>query len=115
KAKKSGKKSGMKAVVVDKGVKEESQNGTANQVATTSFPKRLFKIGDIICKFAKQLSESPTVLQSYVKCTSHNINMSTGCLNGGGQVKPKPGQSGKDLVQASDATYMENVLVADPL
>ncbi|GJY16779.1 hypothetical protein Tco_0387201 [Tanacetum coccineum] len=53
----------MKAVVVDKGVKEESQNGTANQVATTSFPKRLFKIGDIICKFAKQLSESPTVLQ----------------------------------------------------
>lgn len=38
----------------------------------------------------------------------------SGCLNGGGQLKPKPGQSGKDLVQALESTYMENVLVADP-
>nr|GEY51371.1 protein NAR1 [Tanacetum cinerariifolium] len=38
----------------------------------------------------------------------------SGCLNGGGQLKPKPGQSGKDLVQALETTYMENVLVADP-
>nr|XP_043610466.1 protein NAR1 isoform X2 [Erigeron canadensis] len=37
-----------------------------------------------------------------------------GCLNGGGQLKPKPGQSGKDLIQALETTYMENVLVADP-
>lgn len=38
----------------------------------------------------------------------------SGCLNGGGQLKPKPGQSGKDLIQALETTYMETVLVADP-
>lgn len=38
----------------------------------------------------------------------------SGCLNGGGQLKPKPGQSGKELIQALETTYMENVLVSDP-
>ncbi|GJW42280.1 SRG1-like protein [Tanacetum coccineum] len=69
KAKKSGKKSGMKAVVADKGVKEESHNGTTNQVATTSFPKRLFKITmakslelEDNC-FSKHFTEERDVLQ----------------------------------------------------
>ncbi|GJR67656.1 hydroxy monocarboxylic acid anion dehydrogenase [Tanacetum coccineum] len=64
KEKKSEKKSGTKATLEDKGVKVESRNGTADQKATTSSPKKLFKIGDTICKIAKQLSESPTVLQN---------------------------------------------------
>ncbi|KAJ0808746.1 putative Iron hydrogenase, small subunit, Iron hydrogenase, large subunit [Helianthus annuus] len=38
----------------------------------------------------------------------------SGCLNGGGQLKPKPGQSGKDLIQALETAYMENVLVTNP-
>uniref|UniRef100_A0A5B7ARH9 Putative cytosolic Fe-S cluster assembly factor narfl n=1 Tax=Davidia involucrata TaxID=16924 RepID=A0A5B7ARH9_DAVIN len=38
----------------------------------------------------------------------------SGCLNGGGQIKPKPGQSAKDLIQSLETIYMENVLVADP-
>lgn len=38
----------------------------------------------------------------------------SGCLNGGGQLKPKPGQSGKELIQSLETAYMENVLVADP-
>lgn len=33
----------------------------------------------------------------------------TGCLNGGGQIKPNPGQSAKDLIQSLEATYAENV------
>lgn len=38
----------------------------------------------------------------------------SGCLNGGGQLKPNPGQSGKDLIQLLESTYIENVLVKDP-
>ncbi|KAA8519200.1 hypothetical protein F0562_013456 [Nyssa sinensis] len=38
----------------------------------------------------------------------------SGCLNGGGQIKPKPGQSAKELIQSLETIYMENVLVADP-
>ncbi|KAK9664461.1 hypothetical protein RND81_14G043400 [Saponaria officinalis] len=38
----------------------------------------------------------------------------SGCLNGGGQIKPKPGQSGKDLIQQLETVYMSNVLAADP-
>ncbi|KAD1475659.1 hypothetical protein E3N88_42763 [Mikania micrantha] len=51
------------------------------------------------------------------KCDYHYLEIMacpSGCLNGGGQLKPKPGQSGKNLIQALEATYMENVLVADP-
>ncbi|XP_047313244.1 protein NAR1 [Impatiens glandulifera] len=38
----------------------------------------------------------------------------SGCLNGGGQIKPRAGQSAKDLIQTLETIYMENVLVADP-
>ncbi|CAM8981945.1 unnamed protein product [Rhodiola kirilowii] len=38
----------------------------------------------------------------------------SGCLNGGGQIKPKHGQSGKELLQSLEAVYTDNVLVADP-
>ncbi|XP_027185315.1 protein NAR1 [Coffea eugenioides] len=39
----------------------------------------------------------------------------SGCLNGGGQIKPKPGESAKDLIQSLELKYMENVTEADPL
>lgn len=32
-----------------------------------------------------------------------------GCLNGGGQIKPKPGQSPKELIKSLEVIYMENV------
>ncbi|CAI9290546.1 unnamed protein product [Lactuca saligna] len=51
------------------------------------------------------------------KCEYHYLEIMacpSGCLNGGGQLKPKSGQSGKDLIQALETTYMQNVLVADP-
>ncbi|OMO89337.1 Iron hydrogenase, small subunit-like protein [Corchorus capsularis] len=38
----------------------------------------------------------------------------SGCLNGGGQIKPKPGQSPKELIKSLEAIYMENVLDSDP-
>ncbi|WOG97329.1 hypothetical protein DCAR_0416669 [Daucus carota subsp. sativus] len=38
----------------------------------------------------------------------------SGCLNGGGQIKPKPGQSGKDLIQSLEAKYIESILISDP-
>ncbi|KAF7840533.1 protein NAR1-like isoform X1 [Senna tora] len=38
----------------------------------------------------------------------------SGCLNGGGQIKPKPGQSPKELHQLLETVYMDDVLVADP-
>ncbi|MCD7464843.1 hypothetical protein HAX54_053495 [Datura stramonium] len=38
----------------------------------------------------------------------------SGCLNGGGQIKPQPGQSAKELIQLLDMAYVENVVVADP-
>ncbi|KAL3521831.1 hypothetical protein ACH5RR_014665 [Cinchona calisaya] len=38
----------------------------------------------------------------------------SGCLNGGGQIKPKTGESAKDLIQSLESKYMENVFVADP-
>ncbi|CAI9783984.1 unnamed protein product [Fraxinus pennsylvanica] len=51
------------------------------------------------------------------KCDYHFLEIMacpSGCLNGGGQIKPKPGQSAKDLIQLLESTYAENVLVADP-
>ncbi|CAI8600375.1 unnamed protein product [Vicia faba] len=38
----------------------------------------------------------------------------SGCLNGGGQIKPISGQSAKGLSQLLESVYMENVLEADP-
>lgn len=51
------------------------------------------------------------------KCDYHYLEVMacpSGCLNGGGQIKPKPGQSGKDLIQSLEDVYMENVLANDP-
>ncbi|KAB1221710.1 Cytosolic Fe-S cluster assembly factor NARFL [Morella rubra] len=51
------------------------------------------------------------------KCDYHFLEIMAcpaGCLNGGGQIKPKPGQTPKELIQLLEAIYMENVLVADP-
>ncbi|KAM1108751.1 hypothetical protein ACFX13_005452 [Malus domestica] len=54
------------------------------------------------------------------KCDYHFLEImacpSGGCLNGEGQIKPQPEQSGKELIQLLQAAYMENlrVLVADP-
>lgn len=45
-----------------------------------------------------------------VDCSIYNaIIIKTGCLNGGGQIKPKPGQSPKDLIELLEAAYQENV------
>ncbi|KAI4303555.1 hypothetical protein MLD38_039166 [Melastoma candidum] len=38
----------------------------------------------------------------------------SGCLNGGGQIKPGAGQTAKDLIQVLETIYMEKVYVADP-
>uniref|UniRef100_A0A1J3D9U2 Cytosolic Fe-S cluster assembly factor NARFL n=1 Tax=Noccaea caerulescens TaxID=107243 RepID=A0A1J3D9U2_NOCCA len=39
----------------------------------------------------------------------------TGCLNGGGQIKPKIGQSPKELINSLEATYMnDTTLASDP-
>lgn len=44
-----------------------------------------------------------------LKWVKLDIFWSIGCLNGGGQIKPKAGQSAKDLIQSLEAIYMENV------
>ncbi|XP_031118688.1 protein NAR1 [Ipomoea triloba] len=52
------------------------------------------------------------------KCDYHFLEIMacpSGCLNGGGQIKPRPGQSAKDLIQLLEKSYTENVLVANPL
>ncbi|KAF5206547.1 Cytosolic fe-s cluster assembly factor narfl [Thalictrum thalictroides] len=51
------------------------------------------------------------------KCDYHFLEVMacpSGCLNGGGQIKPKEGQSAKALLQSVERVYMEDVLVADP-
>lgn len=51
------------------------------------------------------------------KCDYHFLEIMacpSGCLNGGGQIKPNPGQSGKELIQMLEKAHMENVLVANP-
>ncbi|RDX65133.1 Protein NAR1 [Mucuna pruriens] len=51
------------------------------------------------------------------KCDYHFLEIMacpSGCLNGGGQIKPNPGQSPKELSQLIESVYMENVLVASP-
>lgn len=51
------------------------------------------------------------------KCDYHFLEVMacpSGCLNGGGQIKPKSGQSGKNLIQSLETVYMENVLIANP-
>ncbi|KAH9681261.1 protein NAR1 [Citrus sinensis] len=51
------------------------------------------------------------------KCDYHFVEIMacpSGCMNGGGQVKPKPGQSPKELIKTLETIYLENVIVADP-
>ncbi|KAH9697975.1 protein NAR1 [Citrus sinensis] len=51
------------------------------------------------------------------KCDYHFVEVMacpSGCMNGGGQVKPKPGQSPKELIKTLETIYLENVMVADP-
>ncbi|CAN4088156.1 unnamed protein product [Withania somnifera] len=51
------------------------------------------------------------------KCDYHFLEIMacpSGCLNGGGQIKPQPGQSAKELNQLLETAYVENVVVADP-
>ncbi|KAK3227984.1 hypothetical protein Dsin_007846 [Dipteronia sinensis] len=51
------------------------------------------------------------------KCDYHFVEVMacpSGCLNGGGQIKPKPGQSPKELIQLLETIYMDNVLVINP-
>ncbi|XP_071725153.1 protein NAR1 [Rutidosis leptorrhynchoides] len=51
------------------------------------------------------------------QCDFHFVEVMacpSGCLNGGGQIKPIPGQSPKELIKLLESAYMENVLVADP-
>ncbi|WOL16903.1 protein NAR1 isoform X2 [Canna indica] len=51
------------------------------------------------------------------KCEYHFLEVMacpSGCLNGGGQIKPKTGQSAKDLIQQLENLHMQDVEVADP-
>lgn len=51
------------------------------------------------------------------KCDYHFLEVMAcpaGCLNGGGQIKPKSGQSGKELIQLLENAYTNEVLVASP-
>nr|CAD1822552.1 unnamed protein product [Ananas comosus var. bracteatus] len=51
------------------------------------------------------------------KCDYHFIEVMacpSGCLNGGGQIKSKKGQSSKDLIRQLENIYMQDVLVANP-
>ncbi|KAJ4975226.1 hypothetical protein NE237_000332 [Protea cynaroides] len=51
------------------------------------------------------------------KCDYHFLEVMacpSGCLNGGGQIKPKAGQSAKNLIQSLETVYMEDIFVANP-
>uniref|UniRef100_A0A1D1Z6P2 Cytosolic Fe-S cluster assembly factor narfl n=1 Tax=Anthurium amnicola TaxID=1678845 RepID=A0A1D1Z6P2_9ARAE len=74
--------------------------------------------GKIVLKFA--LCYGFRNLQNIVrkikigKCDCHFIEIMacpSGCLNGGGQIKPKRGQTVKELIQSLQGTYMEDVSI----
>ncbi|XP_057499352.1 protein NAR1-like isoform X1 [Actinidia eriantha] len=51
------------------------------------------------------------------KCDYHFIEVMacpSGCLNGGGQIKRKPGQSPRDFIQSIEMAYTDDVLASDP-
>ncbi|KAK6124766.1 hypothetical protein DH2020_041487 [Rehmannia glutinosa] len=86
------------------------------------FSGRKLKVdGKIVLRFAlcygfRNLRNIVTKIKSG-KCEYHFLEIMacpSGCLNGGGQIKPNPGQSAKDLIQLLETSYSENVLVADP-
>jgi len=39
----------------------------------------------------------------------------SGCLNGGGQIKPKKGQTAKELIQQLEGAYLNEVDIRDPV
>jgi iron only hydrogenase large subunit-like protein len=46
------------------------------------------------------------------KCEYHFVEIMacpSGCLNGGGQIKPRKGQTTKDLIQSLEAAYLQEV------
>ncbi|PIM99884.1 Nuclear architecture related protein [Handroanthus impetiginosus] len=77
--------------------------------------------GKVVLRFAlcygfRNLRNIVTKIKSG-KCEYHFLEIMacpSGCLNGGGQIKPKPGQSAKDLIQLLETAYSENMLVANP-
>jgi len=51
------------------------------------------------------------------KCEYHFVEIMacpSGCLNGGGQIKPRKGQTTKDLIQSLEAAYLQEVTIRDP-
>ena len=51
------------------------------------------------------------------KCGYHFMEIMacpSGCLNGGGQIKPKKGQTAKELIQQLEGTYLNEVDVREP-
>ncbi|KAI7751333.1 hypothetical protein M8C21_023430 [Ambrosia artemisiifolia] len=60
--KKSKNNISKKATLKDNVSKEENGNGTDDKKSSISSPK-MFRVGDSICRIAKQLSESPTILK----------------------------------------------------
>ncbi|KAJ6741519.1 CYTOSOLIC FE-S CLUSTER ASSEMBLY FACTOR CG17683-RELATED [Salix viminalis] len=72
--------------------------------------------GKVVLKFA--LCYGFQNLQNIVRkvkmgrCDYHFVEIMacpSGCLNGGGQIKPKPQQSPRELLQSLETIYMENV------
>lgn len=51
------------------------------------------------------------------KCEYHFIEVMacpSGCLNGGGQLKPVQGQSAKELIQQLESVYTQDISISDP-
>ncbi|XP_073026438.1 protein NAR1-like [Primulina eburnea] len=77
--------------------------------------------GKVVLRFAlcygfRNLRNIVTKIKSG-KCEYHFLEIMacpSGCLNGGGQIKPVAGQSAKDLIQLLETAYSESVLAADP-
>ncbi|KAJ9554862.1 hypothetical protein OSB04_009476 [Centaurea solstitialis] len=55
--------SGKRKMVEGNGFKEENRKAVGDEKPSISSPKRLFRVGDSICRIAKQLSESPSILK----------------------------------------------------
>ncbi|XP_076938686.1 uncharacterized protein LOC143606962 [Bidens hawaiensis] len=62
--KRSEKNISKKATSEDNASEEDNGNGTSDKKSSNSSPKRLFRVGDSICRIAKQISESPSILKN---------------------------------------------------
>lgn len=67
---------GKKANIEPNGFKARSGSGTAYQKSSISPPKKLLRIGDTICRIAKEISESPSIL----KKESHKSKNNEKCV-----------------------------------